>query len=165
VVQDFCRRFGRQKGLAILSLFADSARFDIEGAGVSFVGREEIARLAEYGVAVHARLTVCGLQVAQDAVRCRLEESNDWLGLLGVKRASYDGRFRVSGARILDAQVGLTPESQDELGGKLASFLAWLLVKDPEALGRLLPGGRPSYDSRVVAEVLARLKEWRVRSR
>jgi len=141
------------------------ARFDIDDVGVSFVGREEIARLAEYGVAVHERLVARGFEVAQDTVRCRLEESNDWLGLLGVKRASYDGWFRVSGTRILDARVNLTPESRDELGGRLAGFVAWLLAEDPKALQRLFPGGRPAYDSGVVPELMARLRQWRSRSR
>jgi len=165
VVRDFCHRFGRQRGLGILSLFADSARFDIDDVGVSFVGREEIARLAEYGVAVHERLVARGFEVAQDTVRCWLEESNDWLGLLGVKRASYDGWFRVSGTRILDARVSLTPESRDELGGRLAGFVAWLLAEDPKALQRLFPGGSPAYDSRVVPELVNRLRQWRARSR
>ena len=165
VVQDFCRSFGRQKGLAILSLFADSARFDIEGMSVSFVGREDIARFAEYGVAVHERLVAREFVVGQDTVRCRLDESNDWLGLLGVKRASYDGRFRVSGVRIVGARLDLLPVSRDELAGKLAGFLAWLLAQDPKALKQLLPGGRPAYDSKVVPGLIDRLRQWRSRTR
>ena len=165
VVQDFCRSFGRQKGLAITSLFTDSARFDIGGVSVSFVGREDIARLAEYGVAVHERLVARDLEVAVDTVRCRLEESNDWLGMLGVKRVYYDGRFRVSGGRILGARLTLIPESREELAGKLAGFLAWLLAQDPEALQQLLPGGRPAYDSKVVSELINRLRQWRSQSR
>jgi hypothetical protein len=165
VVQDFCRKFGRQQGLGILSLFADGARFDIEGLGVSFVGREGLARLADYGLAAHSRLASREFEVRQDTVRCRLEETNDWLGLLGVKRASYNGWFLVSGARILAARVSLTPESKDELGGRLAGFVAWLLTEDPKALQRLFPGGRPAYDSRVVSELIARLRQWRSRSR
>jgi hypothetical protein len=165
VVRDFCRSFGRQKGLAILSLFADSARFDIGGMSVSFVGREDIARLADYGVAVHERLVARDLEVMQDTVLCRLEESNDWLGLLGVKRACYDGRFRVSGGRILGAQLDLIPESREELAGKLAGFLTWLLVQDPDALQQLLPGGRPAFDSRVVPQFINRLRQWRSRAR
>lgn len=165
VVQDFCRSFGRQRGLAFTSLFADSARFDIEGVSVSFVGREGLARLADYGVAVHSRLAARNFDVSQDMVRCRFEESNDWLGLLGVKRASYDGWFRVSGTRILDARVNLTPESREELAGRLAGFVAWLLTEDPKALQRLFPGGRPAYDSRAVPELVNRLRQWRARSR
>jgi hypothetical protein len=165
VVRDFCHRFGRQRGLGIVSLFAESARLDIEGLGVSFIGREGLARLADYGVAVHERLVARDLEVAQDTVRCRLEESNDWLRLLGVKRALYDGWFRVSGTRILDARVSLTPESRDELGDRLAGFVAWLLTEDPKALQRLFPGGRPAYDSRVVPELVNRLRQWRARSR
>jgi len=163
VVRDFCRRFGRQSGLAVLSLFADSARFDIEGVGVSFVGREGLTRLADYGVAVHSRLVVRDLEMGRDTVWCRFEESNDWLGLLGVRLASYDGWFRVSGTRILEARVRLTPESSDELGGRLAGFVAWLLAKDPKAVQRLFPGGRPVYDSDVVPELIARLRQWRSR--
>jgi len=162
-VRDFCRRFGRQQGLAVLSLFADSARLDIEGVSVSFVGRQGIARLADYGVAVHSRLVVRDLEVRHDTVRCRFEESNDWLALLGVRRASYDGWFRVLGTRILEARVRLTPESSDELGGRLAGFVAWLLAKDPKAVQRLFPGGRPVYDSDVVPELIARLRQWRSR--
>ncbi len=165
VVRDFCRSFGRQKGLAVLNLFADSARFDIDDVSVSFVGPEDIARLAEYGVAVHERLVARDLEVAQDMVRCRLEESNDWLALLGVKHAYYVGRFRVSGGRILGAQLTLVPESREELTGKLTRFLAWLLVQDPKALEQLLPGGRPMYDSRVVPQLINRLRQWRARSR
>jgi hypothetical protein len=165
VVQDFCRSFGRQKGLAILNLFADSARFDIRGVSVSFVGRDDIARLADYGVAVHERLVARDLQVVQDSVSCRLEESNDWLELLGVEHAYYAGRFRVSGGRILGAQLDLVPESREELAGRLAGFLAWLLVQDPAALQQLLPGGRPAYDSRVVPELINRLRQWRARTR
>jgi hypothetical protein len=165
VVRDFCRRFGRQKGLAILNLFADSARFDIDNVSVSFVGAEDIARLADYGVAVNERLVARDFEVVQDTVRCRLEESNDWLALLGVKHAYYDGRFRVSGGRILSARLSLVPESREELSGKLAGFLAWLLVEDPKALGQLLPGGRPAYDSRVIPEFINRLRQWRARPR
>ena len=165
VVQDFCRKFGRQQGLGILSLFADSARFDLEGLGVSFVGREGLARLADYGLAVHSRLVPREFGVAQDTVRCELEETNDWMGLLGVKRASYDGWFLVSGARIVEARIGLTPASSDELGGRLAGFVAWLSTEDPKALQRLFPGGRPAYDSGVVHELVALLREWRSRSR
>lgn len=165
VVKDFCRSFGRQKGLAILNLFAGSARFDIDDMSVSFVGPEDIARLAEYGVAAHVRLVVRDLIAAEDTVRCRLEESNDWLALLGVKHAHYDGRFLVSGGRILRARLALIPESREELTGKLAGFLAWLLVQDPKALEQLLPGGRPAYDSRVVPEFINRLRQWRARSR
>ena len=165
VVRDFCRSFGRQKGLAIVSLFEDSARFDLEGLSVSFVGRDGLARLADYGAAVHSRLAARDVEVRQETVRCRLEESNDWLGPLGVKHASYDGRFRVSGARILEAQVSLTPESRDELGGRLASFVTWLLNEDPKALQRLLPGGRPAYDANVVPELVARLRQWQSRTR
>lgn len=165
VVKDFCRSFGRQKGLAILNLFADSARYDIDDLSISFVGPEDIARLAEYGVAAHVRLVVRDLVVAEDTVRCRLEESNDWLALLGVKHAYYDGRFRVSGGRILGARLTLVPESREELAGKLTGFLAWLLVQDPKALEQLMPGGRPMYDSRVVPQLVNRLRQWRARSR
>jgi hypothetical protein len=165
VVRDFCRSFGRQRGLAILSLFADSARFDIGGMSVSFVGRQDIARLADYGVAVHERLVARDIEVVRDTVVCRLEESNDWLGLLGVKRAYYDGRFRVSGGRILGAQLDLVPESREELAGKLGGFLVWLVAQDPKALQQLLPGGRPAFDSRVVPKLIKRLRQWRARVR
>jgi hypothetical protein len=165
VVQDFCGRFGRQKGFAILSLFTDSARVDIEGVSVSFVGREDIARLVEYGVAVHDRLVVRDPEVAQDTVRCRLEESNDWLALLGVRLATYDSRFLVSGGRIMGARLDLTPDSREELAGKLAGFLAWLLAQDPKALQQLLPGGRPAYDRNVVPELINRLRQWRSQKR
>jgi len=163
VVKDFCQKFGRQRGLAFLSLFADSARFDLEGLSVSFVGREGLARLADYGVAANSRLKVRDLDVRQDVVQCRLDESNDWLGLLGVKRASYDGWFRVSGSKILEARVKLTPESRDEMGGRLAGFVVWLTSEDPKALQRLFPGGRPAYNSEVVPELIARLRQWRSR--
>ena len=165
VVQDFCQSFGQKAGLAILSLFADSARFDIEGIGVGFVGRDDIGRLAEYGMAVHERLKVRDIEVSQDTVRCRLRESNDWLGLLGVRRATYNGWFWVSEGRILGARLELTPESRDELAGKLAEFLSWLLVENPKALNRLLPGGRPTYDSRIVPELIVRLRQWQSRPR
>jgi hypothetical protein len=165
VVRDFCGRFGRQKGLAVASLFADSARFDIDGLGLSFVGRGEIVRLAEYGAAVHERLVVRDFAVSRDTVRCRLNESNDWLALLGIKGASYDGWFRVSGTRILAARIRLSPDSRDELAGKLAGFLSWLLTQEPELLERLMPGGRPAFDSRVVPELLSRLRQWRSRPR
>ena len=165
VVQDFCRRFGRQKGFAVLSLFADSARFDIGGASVSFVGREDIVRLVEYGVAAHERLVAGNCEVAQETVRCRLEESNDWLALLGVKRATYDARFRVSGGKITGARLDMTRESREELAGKLAGFLTWLLAQDPKALQQLLPGGRPAYDSSIVPELIIRLRQWQSRTR
>jgi hypothetical protein len=161
VVQDFCGRFGRQKGFAIVSLFADNARFDLVGVGVSFVGRDDIARLADYGVAAHGRLVEREAEVALDTVRCRLEESNDWLRLLGVNHATYDGRFLVSRGKIAGAQLELTPDSREELAGKLAGFLAWLLARDPEVLQRLLPGGRPVYDSRFVPELISHLRQWR----
>ena len=165
VVQDFCRSFGRQRGLAVLNLFADSARFDIEGISVSFVGRQDIARLADYGVAVHERLVVREPEVTLDTVRCRLQESNDWLALLGVERATYAGRFLVSGGRIIHAQLALTPDSRDELAGKLTGFLMWLRSQDPKALQQILPGGRPAYDSKVVPELMDRLRQWRARLR
>jgi hypothetical protein len=165
VVQDFCRSFGRQKGLAILNLFADSARLDIDDLSVSFVGPEDIARLANYGVAVNERLVARDFEVNQDTVRCRLEESNDWLALLGVKRVYYDGRFRVSGGRILGAQLAMVPDSREELSRRLTGFLAWLLIEHPKALERLLPGGRPLYDSRVVPEFINLLRQWRARPR
>jgi hypothetical protein len=157
--------FGRQQGLGILSLFADSARFDLEGLGVSFVGREGLARLADYGLAAHSRLTPREFEGRRDTVRCRLEEANDWLGLLGVRSVSYEGWFFVSGAKIVNARFRLTPESRDELGGRLAGFVAWLSTEDPKALQRLFPGGRPAYDSGVVRELIARLRQWRSRSR
>jgi len=165
VVRDFCRKFGRRQGLGMLSLFADSARFDLEGLGVSFAGRDGLARLADYAVAAHSRLAARDFEVRQDTVRCRLEETNNWLGLLGAKRASYDGWFLVSGTRIVQARIGLTPESSDELGRRLAGFVAWLSTEDPRSLQRLFPGGRPAYDSGVVSELIARLRQWRSRTR
>jgi hypothetical protein len=165
VVRDFCQSLGRQKGLAILHQFVDTARVDIEGVSVSFVGREDIARLAEYGVAVHERLKATEIEAALDTVRCRLDESNDWLALLGVNRATYDSRFVVSRGRIDGARFVLTTASREELAGKLAGFLAWLLAQDPKALQRLLPGGRPAYDSRIVPELIGRLRQWRARPR
>jgi hypothetical protein len=164
-VRDFCQSLGREKGLAILHLFVDTARVDIEGVSVSFVGREDIARLAEYGVAVHERLKATEIEAALDTVRCRLDESNDWLALLGVNRATYDSRFVVSRGRIDGARFVLTTASREELAGKLAGFLAWLLAQDPKALQRLLPGGRPAYDSRIVPELIGRLRQWRARPR
>jgi len=149
----------------MLSLFADSARFDLEGLGVSFAGRDGLARLADYAVAAHSRLAARDFEVRQDTVRCRLEETNNWLGLLGAKRASYDGWFLVSGTRIVQARIGLTPESSDELGRRLAGFVAWLSTEDPRSLQRLFPGGRPAYDSGVVSELIARLRQWRSRTR
>jgi hypothetical protein len=165
VVQDFYGRFGRQKGLAFLSLFTDSARFDIKGLSVSFVDRDGLARLADYGAAVHSRLAGRDLEVSHDTVRCRFDETNDWLGLLGVKYASYDGWFRVSGARIAEARVSLTPQSSDELGGKVADFVVWLRNQDPKVLQRLFPGGRPAYDSDVVPELISMLRQWQSRAR
>jgi len=165
VVRDFCDRFGRRSGQGLLSLFADSGRFDIEGVGVSFVGREGLGRLADYGVAAHSRLRPRDFESRQDTIRCRFDESNNWLGLLGVGRASYRGWFRVSGTRILEARVRLTPESSDELGGRLAGFVVWLRKEDPKALERLFPGGRPAYDAAVVRELIVRLRQWRSRSR
>ena len=165
VVQDFCRSFGRKQGLAVLNLFADSARFDIEGADVSFVGREGIARLADYGAAVHSRLVARNIEVSNDTGRCRLDEENDWLELLGVGHASYDGWFLVSGAKIAAARVRLTSQSSDELGGRLAGFAAWLIAEDPKALPRLFPNGRPAYDSRVIPELIALLRKWQSRAR
>ncbi len=164
-VTDFCSRFGRQSASAVADLFVDSARFDIDGIGVSFVGRKEIARLADYGSAVHSRLSATGLQVSRETVSCRLEEKNHWLGLLAVEHASYNGWFVVSGPRIASARLRLAPESNEELGIKLAGFLAWLSAEDPETLQRLLPGGRPVYDSRAVPELLSRLRQWRLRVR
>jgi len=165
VVRDLCRNLGRSKGLAVLSLFADSARLDIEDVSVSFGGRGDIARFAEYAAAVHERLTAREFEVAQDTVHCRLEESNDWLGLLGVRRAFYNGRFLVSGGKILGAQIDPTPETREELSGKLAGFLSWLLTQDPKVLREVLPGGRPAYDARVVPELIRRLRQWRSRTR
>jgi hypothetical protein len=103
--------------------------------------------------------------VTQDTVRCRLEETNDWLGLLGVRRTSSEGWFLVSGAKIVAARISLTQESKDELGGRLAGFVVWLSTEDPKALQRLFPGGRPAYDAGVVSELIARLREWQSRSR
>jgi len=163
VVRDFCTKFGQQRRFAFLSLFPDSARFDIEGVSVSFVGRDDIARLADYGVAVHERLLARNPEVVQDTVRCRLEESNDWLALLGVRSATYDGLFLVSGEKIARARLDLTPDSREELAGKLAGFLAWLRVQDPKALQRILPGGRPAYDCSVVPDLVGRLRQWRSR--
>jgi hypothetical protein len=164
-VRDFCGRFGQRNASAVADLFADTARFDIEGIGVSFVGREGIARLADYGTAVHSRLTAVDLVVSNDTVHCRLDERNDWLGLLGVRRSSYVGWFVVSGPRIARVRLKLAPESRDELGGKLAGFLVWLATEDREVLQRLLPGGRPAYDSRVVPELISRLRQWQSRAR
>jgi hypothetical protein len=65
----------------------------------------------------------------------------------------------------VEARIGLTPASSDELGGRLAGFVAWLSTEDPKALQRLFPGGRPAYDSGVVHELIALLREWRSRSR
>jgi hypothetical protein len=165
VVQMFCRSFGQQRGSAVLKLFADSARFDMEDVSVSFVGRQNIAHLVEYGAAVHDRLTARDFEVAQDTVRCRIEESNDWFGLLGVGRVAYDGRFRVSGGRILGVQFELTPHSREELSVRMASFLIWLRTQDPEVLDRLLPGGRPAYDAGVVPQMLNWLRRWQSRTR
>jgi len=165
VVQDFYGRFGRQKGLAFLSLFTDSACFDIKGLGVSFVDRADLVRLADYGAAVHSRLAGRELEVSKDTVRCRFDETNDWLELLGVKCASYDGWFLVSGARIAEARVSLTPQSSDELGGKMAGFVTWLRNQDPKALQRLFPGGRPAYDRNVVPELISMLRQWQSRAR
>ncbi len=165
VVRDFCRSFGRRQRFAVLNLFADSARFDITGVKVSFVGRDGIARLADYGAAVHSRLVPRDVDVSHDTVRCRLDEENDWLGLLGVGHASYDGWFLVSGTKIAEARVSLTPQSSDELGRRLAGFLVWLNAEDPEAIQRLFPGGRPAYDSRVVPELVGLLRKWQSRAR
>jgi hypothetical protein len=165
LVQDFCRSFGRKQGRAVSNLFADSARFDIEGADVSFVGRDGIARLADYGAAVHSRLVARNIEVRHDTVRCRLDEENDWLGLLGVGHASYDGWFLVSGTKLVAVRVHLTPQSSDELGGRLAGFATWLIAEDPKALPRLFPNGRPAYDSRVIPELIGLLRRWQSRAR
>ena len=165
VVQDFCRSFGRKQGLALSNLFADSARFDIDGVNVSFIGRDGIARLTEYGTAVHSRLAARNFEVSHDTVRCRLNEENDWLRLLWVGHASYDGWFLVSGPKIVEARVNLTPQSSDELGRRLAGFVAWLIAEDPKAIQRLFPNGKPAYDSRVVPELIALLRRWRARAR
>ena len=165
VVQDFCRTFGRKQGRALSNLFADSARFDIEGADVSFVGRDGIARLADYGAAVHYRLVARNIEVSHDTVRCRLVEENDWLKLLGAGHASYDGWFLVSGTEVVEARVRLTSQSSGELGGRLAGFAAWLIAEDPKALPRLFPNGRPAYDSRVIPELIALLRKWQSRAR
>ena len=90
VVRDFCTSFGRQRGFAFLNLFADSARLDIAELKVSFVGREDIERLADYGVAVNARLTAGDFRTEGETVFCRVAESNDWLDMLAVRSASED---------------------------------------------------------------------------
>lgn len=164
-VQDFCQRFGRQKGLAFVSLFADSARLDLVGLDVSFLGRDGLSRLADYGVAAHSRLAARGFTVSHDTVRCQLDETNDWLKLLGVKQISYGGWFLVSGAKIVRARVSITPASTDEMSDRLPGFLAWLMTQDPKAVQRLLPGGRPAYDSSIVPELIDRLRQWQSRSR
>jgi hypothetical protein len=165
VVRDFCYRFGARSGSAVASLFVDSARFDIEGIHVSFVGRRDIVRLADFGRAVHANLAAAGFAVSDDTVRCRLTEQNDWLGLLGIASASYEARFVVDGSRIASARIRFTPASSDSVGKRLAGFVAWLASEDPKALATLLPGGRPAYDSRVVPELLALLRNWQARIR
>jgi hypothetical protein len=165
VVLDFCRRFGGQSGLGILSLLADSVQFEMDGLGVRFSGRPEVKVLTDYAVAVRSRLRATDISVNSDTVFCRLAETNDWLGLLNVKQASYDARFTIAGARITGAHVRLAPESEAELGGRLAGFMVWVSAVRPDALGRLFPGGRPAYRSDVVPELIALLKEWRARSR
>jgi hypothetical protein len=165
VVRQFCRRFGHESGSGILLLFADTARFDLAGLNVAFLGRENIRNLLEYGTEVNSRLSLTGLNVDGNAVTCSFTERNDWLGILGVSDCRYDGRFVVDGTRIAQAQIEMTPASTEEIGGRFASFVVWLQGRDPRAVNRLLPGGRLAYSGATARELLARLREWRAGSR
>jgi hypothetical protein len=164
-VRDFFRRFGHESGSGILLLFADTARFELAGLNVAFIGREDIRHLVEYGVEAGSKFRPSGLSSSGDTVTCSLEETNNWLELLGVSRCRYDGWFVVSGARIVSARIGMTPESAEEIGGRFASFVVWLQGRDPRALNRLLPGGRPAYNAGAARELRQRLAEWRAGSR
>ena len=165
VVQDFVAGFGRRPARALLRLFAEDATVSIEGLHIELRGAEEIRQFAEYGSAVGSRMSAFELSRRGAAVLAQIREENEWFKLLGVPEAFYRGRFTVARGRIASAVLDLEPDSRDALAGRLASFVIWLSANDPEAMGRLMPGGRLKPDAAAFREALALLQRWRSGSR
>ncbi len=128
---------------------------------MAVVGRQEIVRLADYGVAVRSRLRLLDWSVDSTVVLCRLTERNEWLQLLGVDSAAYQGRFVVSRGRISDAVISPEPATQELLAGKLTEFGLWLTLNHPGTLGKLLSDGKLVPGRTDFGEILRLLRQWR----
>jgi hypothetical protein len=165
VVRSFCSRFGRDRGSGIALLFVDSARVDIGGFGTALEGRTALRRLFGYGVASGSRLRPGEFRQESETLRCRISERNRWLTRLGLDSLYYDAGFVVSGARVAYVRLDVTRESLEVLKQRLAPLLVWLALHDPDAVARLLPGGRPKLDEATARELLEILQRWAARLR
>lgn len=165
VVREFVSRFGSRPGSSLAQLFTEDARVRIDGLSVVVSGRQEIARLADYGVSVRSRMNLLDWTADSTTVSCRLVERNEWLQLLGADSATYQGRFTIRRGRISDAVISPEPASQELLAGKLTEFGLWLALNHAGLLGRLLPDGKLVPGRTDFGEILRLLRQWRGGSR
>ena len=162
VVRQFAEGFGGTGTGRLTRLFLADAEVRLAGLGVGFRGRREIERLLDYARAAEARFELSALERRGDTVRCRLTEDNAWLRALGADSLRYSARFLFQGGRVAEVEIRLLPGSRAALGRSGMAFALWVRDREPEAIERILPGGRPDFSRDSARLLLELIRRWRV---
>lgn len=161
-IADFERLKNSGDLAATLALFADDARLDFGPMG-SIEGRAAIANILGYDVALEAQLRHEDCEALASDVTCRVVETNDWLGTVGIESITYDeSRYSFNNdGRIQSVTTTLSVRSAQALGAALNDFHSWAIDNETERYANLFSlDGRFIYSYENGEEVLELLKNW-----
>ncbi len=161
VVERFVYTLGKSGDSRLIRLWVPDGLVEVQGLGVIAQGRTGLREFFGYCREVKSELVMLAPVVQGETVFCRLEERNEWLGLLGLDRAVYEGRFVVKERRIAEMKIVPAPETRLAFIGQGLSFWRWLQQEEPGRVAELLPDGKFRFtaeNGRTLIELIAR---WR----
>ncbi len=161
VVRHFIQRFGHRSDARFLKLFAPGAKIEVVGLGVVTQGQNGLRDLFGYAVVVNSRLEMFDGQVNGDTVFCRVEESNDWLRIIGIEPAVYQSRFVLEEGKIVELVINPDAQTRTVLIGQGLSFWRWLRNDDPGAITSFSPDGKFRFTPENGKRLVQLISRWR----
>ncbi len=123
--------------------------------------REDVRRMLEWDAVLDERLIVAEEQIHGDTLTCVLEGTNRFFELLELEPYRVHVSFVRDGDRLREEIVHSSTFDPQALEQALKPVAAWAAGARPDALTRLYPEGRLTYDGANARGWLALLTEWR----
>ncbi|MCR4423462.1 MAG: hypothetical protein WHU95_03785 [candidate division WOR-3 bacterium] len=161
LVRTFVYGVGRQSEHRLLRLWTANGSLEVKGLGVMARGRKEIKDFLGYARTVDVRLSMSEPAVEGDTIFCRLEETNNWLHLVGVEPMIYKATFVIDEGKIDKLVVEPDQTVVILLTGRGVAFWQWLKKEEPEAVDELLPDGRFRFTPENGRRLMDLIARWR----
>lgn len=161
-VQDYKRAFNSHSVDSLMSLYSDDVVFMIPDLMMNLSGITNLRGVAEYDSVLNTTMMLSDLSVTGDTVFCSIEETNDWMKLVGISSAFYhNAMFVVKEGKVTHIEADVSDSSLSDFRNVLGSFLHWAKQHHPNELELLMPAGIFQFSAASAMLFIDLLREWK----